>query len=60
MLLRYVKSEAERLKRAGSGQDDNEDEETQYKRLWYAPWKKVKVGGSAFKVCRPSCVVIVE
>jgi len=48
VLLRFVKQESERLKSAKSGGED-EEEETTYKRVWYAPWRKVKVGGSAFK-----------
>jgi hypothetical protein len=33
------------------GEDD--EEEVKYKRVWYAPWKKVKVGGASFKVGDP-------
>ncbi|GAA5951941.1 hypothetical protein JCM21900_000097 [Sporobolomyces salmonicolor] len=39
-LLQYVAFEAEKAKRGG---DDETDEEEKEKRLWYAPWKKVKV-----------------
>lgn len=49
VLLRFVKEESERLKSAKSGGEDEEEEAT-YKRVWYAPWRKVKVGGSTFKV----------
>lgn len=38
------------MKKAGRGGEGDEGED-KYKRLWYAPWKKVKVGGSTFKVC---------
>jgi len=48
VLLRFVKQESERLKSAKSNAEDEEEEST-YKRVWYAPWRKVKVGGSAFK-----------
>jgi len=48
VLLRFVKEESERLKSAKSGGEDEEEEAT-YKRVWYAPWRKVKVGGSTFK-----------
>jgi len=36
------------------GEDD--EDETKYKRVWYAPWKKVKVGGATFKV-RPGFLI---
>lgn len=49
VLLRYVKQESERLKNKKQ-QGDDDEEETKYKRVWYAPWKKVKVGGASFKV----------
>lgn len=26
-------------------EDDDEDDKAVYKRVWYAPWKKVKKGG---------------
>lgn len=42
-LLQYVAYEAERSKRGG---DEEEDEEEKEKRLWYAPWRKVKISGS--------------
>ncbi|KPV76078.1 uncharacterized protein RHOBADRAFT_53071 [Rhodotorula graminis WP1] len=40
-LIQFVEYEAERSKRGGD--DEDEDEEIHEKRLWYAPWKKVAV-----------------
>ncbi|KAF8312959.1 plasma-membrane proton-e [Clavulina sp. PMI_390] len=40
ILLRYVTDEAEKAKR---GKSSDDDEETQYRRPWYAPWKKIEV-----------------
>ncbi|KIJ61297.1 hypothetical protein HYDPIDRAFT_177061 [Hydnomerulius pinastri MD-312] len=45
VLLRYAADEAEKLR--GAGEDEDKEEEGTYKRLWYAPWKKVKTGGVA-------------
>ncbi|KZT01357.1 plasma-membrane proton-e [Laetiporus sulphureus 93-53] len=47
ILLRYAKDEAAKLKR-GEGKEETE-EEGQYVRLWYMPWKKVKAVSSKEK-----------
>ncbi|GAA5913171.1 hypothetical protein JCM6882_005807 [Rhodosporidiobolus microsporus] len=39
-LLQFVEFEAQKAKRGG---DDEDEEETKYKRVWYAPWKKQAV-----------------
>ncbi|GAA5829676.1 hypothetical protein JCM11251_000246 [Rhodosporidiobolus azoricus] len=39
-LLQYVEYEAQRAKRGGN---EDDDEEIKYKRRWYAPWKKVAI-----------------
>lgn len=47
VLLRYAEDEAKKLQNKKDDQD--EDGEVQTKRLWYAPWKKVKVESGAEK-----------
>ncbi|GAA5992525.1 hypothetical protein JCM10908_000864 [Rhodotorula pacifica] len=47
-LLQYVEYEAQRSKRGGS-QDDQDEEEGEEKRLWYAPWKKVRTQSTRVK-----------
>ncbi|GAA5900180.1 plasma-membrane proton-efflux P-type ATPase [Sporobolomyces salmoneus] len=44
-LLQFVAYEAERSKRGGN-EDEEEDSGDHEKRLWYAPWKKVRVQGT--------------
>jgi H+-transporting ATPase len=50
VLLRYVADQAEKQKNKAKGGDEDEDKDAKYKRLWYAPWKKVRMGGGAKKV----------
>lgn len=39
ILLRYANDEAAKL--AHGGDDDEDEDEGEYSRLWYAPWRKV-------------------
>ncbi|ODN73166.1 plasma-membrane proton-efflux P-type ATPase [Cryptococcus amylolentus CBS 6039] len=49
VLLKYVSDQADRLKHKGD--DEGEDEEdAQYVRKWYTPWKKTKVETQGKKV----------
>jgi H+-transporting ATPase len=51
-LLRYVADEAEKARRK---RGDASDEERQYKRLWYAPWKKIQLKSEKErKACIPT------
>ncbi|GAA5871595.1 hypothetical protein JCM8547_007093 [Rhodosporidiobolus lusitaniae] len=46
-LLQYVEWEANKAKHS---KDDDDEEEVQMKRVWYAPWKRVRVDSEAKKV----------
>uniref|UniRef100_A0A0K3CLV9 P-type H(+)-exporting transporter n=1 Tax=Rhodotorula toruloides TaxID=5286 RepID=A0A0K3CLV9_RHOTO len=46
-LLAYVDYEAERNKHGGD--DDEDEEDGEEKRVWYAPWKKRRVGSAKAK-----------
>lgn len=51
MLLQYVADQSKkRAQTSDENGDDEDDKDVKYVRKWYAPWKKVKVGGAAFKV----------
>lgn len=51
VLLRYVEDQANKAKNKGKEEDDGDDDDkdAKYTRVWYAPWKKVKVGGKEKK-----------
>lgn len=50
MLLRYVADQQEQLKNKKDDDGDDDEDEAKYKRVWYAPWKKVRVDQKAKKV----------
>lgn len=52
VLLRYVEDQANKAKNRGKEEDDEDDDDkdAKYTRVWYAPWKKVKVGGKEKKI----------
>jgi len=51
VLLQYVADQSKkRAQTSDENGDDEDDKDVKYVRKWYAPWKKVKVGGAAFKV----------
>ncbi|KAJ7834384.1 plasma-membrane proton-e [Mycena olivaceomarginata] len=43
VLLRYAKDQAELASKGGTEEDEDEEGEGQRKRVWYAPWRTVKV-----------------
>ncbi|WVQ74168.1 plasma-membrane proton-efflux P-type ATPase [Cryptococcus sp. DSM 104548] len=49
VLLKYVADQAERIKNKGND-DDEDEEDAQYVRKWYTPWKKTKVETQGKKV----------
>ncbi|TDL15261.1 plasma-membrane proton-e [Rickenella mellea] len=51
IILKYAQDEA--AKAAHGGEDENAEDEGQTKRLWYAPWKKVKTGNEKEKQVPP-------
>ncbi|ETW74592.1 P-type ATPase [Heterobasidion irregulare TC 32-1] len=52
LLLRYANEQAAKL--SHSGEDDRDEEQPEYRRLWYAPWKKVKKQSLKEKKVGPS------
>lgn len=57
VLLRYAKDQAELASKGGAEEDEDEEGEGQRKRVWYAPWRTVKVeSDKERKVCGPFLV----
>ena len=58
LLLRYANEQAAKL--SHSREDDRGEEQPDYRRLWYAPWKKVKKQSLKEKKVGPSVRVLVS
>lgn len=45
--------QAEKQKHKGNEEDEDDEKDAKYKRVWYAPWKKVRTDNKAKKVTLP-------
>jgi H+-transporting ATPase len=45
ILLRYVENESKKASRSQDDEEEEDDAASGYKRVWYAPWRKVKKDG---------------